>query len=412
MPVLTCSRPSIAGIAVAMLLVVAASATGAAPADPALLAAANAAQPAVIASLKDMVLIESGSTDAAGLAKMAGYVEARLQALGARTERIAPARGPGSMVKGSFSGSGTEEAHADRPHGHGLPRRHARQRAVPPGRQQALRSRNRRRQGRHRRHPPFAGDPEGRRLARLRAAHGALQPRRGGRLDDVGRDDRPARRAARLRVLGRADRAPRRSPRPRACCSAPPARRPRPGGQGPIGARGRGARRRTQRAHRARLPAAADARHRPRHPGRAAELDDGAGGRGQQPDPGEGERPRRRSPDRAGRRRSAPRRLAGQGQGRPPRRRHRDDGDAAGRPAALPRQRSGACARGAGAVDLRRARRPRADAASDDRRRHRCRLRVADPARRSSSRASASRARAITRATSTSRSTRSRRACT
>ena len=117
MPVLTCSRPSIAGIAAAVLLVVAASATGAAPADPALLGAANAAQPALIASLKDMVLIESGSTDAAGLAKMAGYVEARLQALGASTERIAPARGPGSMVKGSFSGSGTRKlmliAHMD-----------------------------------------------------------------------------------------------------------------------------------------------------------------------------------------------------------------------------------------------------------------------------------------------------------
>src|SRR6476620_10747280 len=64
------------------------------PADAALLAAANAAQPAVIASLKDMVSIESGSTNAAGLAKMADYVEARLQVIGARTERIAPARGP------------------------------------------------------------------------------------------------------------------------------------------------------------------------------------------------------------------------------------------------------------------------------------------------------------------------------
>ena len=117
MPALTCSRPSAARIVAAALLAVAAAATDAAPADPALLAAANAAQPAVIASLKDLVLIESGSTDAAGLAKMAGYVEARLQALGARTERIAPARGPGSMVKGSFSGSGTRKlmliAHMD-----------------------------------------------------------------------------------------------------------------------------------------------------------------------------------------------------------------------------------------------------------------------------------------------------------
>jgi glutamate carboxypeptidase len=71
----------------------------------------------VIASLKDMVSIESGSTNAAGLAKMADYVEARLKAIGARTERIAPARGPGAMVNGSFSGSGTKKlmliAHMD-----------------------------------------------------------------------------------------------------------------------------------------------------------------------------------------------------------------------------------------------------------------------------------------------------------
>ena len=117
MPASTCSRPSPARVAVAGLLLVAAAAPCAAPADPALRAAANAAQPAVIASLKDMVLIESGSTDAVGLAKIAGYVEARLQALGARTERIAPARGPGSMVKGSFSGTGTKKlmliAHMD-----------------------------------------------------------------------------------------------------------------------------------------------------------------------------------------------------------------------------------------------------------------------------------------------------------
>ncbi len=117
MPASPCSRLAAARVAVAALLAAAAAATGAAPADAALLAAANAAQPAVIASLKDMVLIESGSNDAAGLAKMADYVEARLQALGARTERIAPARGPGSMVKGSFSGSGTRKlmliAHMD-----------------------------------------------------------------------------------------------------------------------------------------------------------------------------------------------------------------------------------------------------------------------------------------------------------
>jgi glutamate carboxypeptidase len=109
-------RRTVARVAAAPLLIVAAGAACAA-ADPALLAAANAAQPAVIASLKDMVQIESGSFDAAGLARMAGYVEERLQALGARTERIAPARGPGAMVKGSFAGSGTKRflliAHMD-----------------------------------------------------------------------------------------------------------------------------------------------------------------------------------------------------------------------------------------------------------------------------------------------------------
>ena len=71
---------------------------------------------------RDMVLIESGSTDAAGLAKMAGYVEARLQALGARTELIAPARGPGSMVKGSFSGTGTRKIMRRLPHTQSNPR--------------------------------------------------------------------------------------------------------------------------------------------------------------------------------------------------------------------------------------------------------------------------------------------------
>jgi len=110
-------NPARTRVVAAALLALAAGHVLAAPANPALLAAANAAQPAVIASLKDMVLIESGSADAAGLAKMADYVEGRLQALGARTERIAPARGPGTMVKGSFTGTGTRKlmliAHMD-----------------------------------------------------------------------------------------------------------------------------------------------------------------------------------------------------------------------------------------------------------------------------------------------------------
>ena len=115
MPRFHFSRSNFAALIAATL--VAAGATARAAPDAALLAAANAAQPAVIASLKDMVAIESGSTNAAGLAKMADYVEARLKALGARTERIAPSRGPGTMVKGSFSGGGTKKlmliAHMD-----------------------------------------------------------------------------------------------------------------------------------------------------------------------------------------------------------------------------------------------------------------------------------------------------------
>lgn len=55
--------------------------------DPRVLAAAEKAQPALIESLKEMVLIESGSADKAGLAKMVTLIDQRLQALGFKTER-------------------------------------------------------------------------------------------------------------------------------------------------------------------------------------------------------------------------------------------------------------------------------------------------------------------------------------
>jgi glutamate carboxypeptidase len=52
--------------AAAVLGLALAAGTSAQPADAKLLAAARAAQPAVIESLREMVLIESGSQDAAG----------------------------------------------------------------------------------------------------------------------------------------------------------------------------------------------------------------------------------------------------------------------------------------------------------------------------------------------------------
>lgn len=99
-------------------------ATAAHAADDKLLAAARAAQPAVIDSLRDMVLIESGSQDAAGLKRMADYVEGRLRALGARTERLPADAGPGEMVKGVFTGSGKRDfmliAHMDTVYAKGI----------------------------------------------------------------------------------------------------------------------------------------------------------------------------------------------------------------------------------------------------------------------------------------------------
>ena len=93
-------------------------------ADDQLLAAARAAQPGVIDSLREMVLIESGSQDGPGLTAMADYVDGRLRALGARTERLRAGAGPGEMVKGVFTGSGKRHfmliAHMDTVYGKGI----------------------------------------------------------------------------------------------------------------------------------------------------------------------------------------------------------------------------------------------------------------------------------------------------
>src|SRR5882757_428884 len=103
---------------VSLLSLTLASSSAFAAADEKLRAAAEQAQPAVIESLHDMVLIESGSSDVEGLKKMADYTEARLKALGAKTERRKTTRGAGAdMVIGTFEGTGTRKlmliAHMD-----------------------------------------------------------------------------------------------------------------------------------------------------------------------------------------------------------------------------------------------------------------------------------------------------------
>jgi glutamate carboxypeptidase len=86
--------------------------------DMALVTAAEKAQPAVIDSLREMVLIESGSGDLKGLAQMANLVESRLKALGFSTERQKTTAGAGAdIVVGKLLGNGKKkfmlQAHMD-----------------------------------------------------------------------------------------------------------------------------------------------------------------------------------------------------------------------------------------------------------------------------------------------------------
>jgi glutamate carboxypeptidase len=93
--------------------------------DEKLRAAAEQAKPALIETLHDMVMIESGSGDVEGLMKMADFTEARLKALGANTERRKTTRGAGAdIVIGRFEGTGTKKlmliAHMDTVYQHGV----------------------------------------------------------------------------------------------------------------------------------------------------------------------------------------------------------------------------------------------------------------------------------------------------
>ena len=101
-----------------LLGLVGANAPAFAAPDEKLRKAAEAAQPALIETLRDMVMIESGSGDAEGLAKMADFTETRLKALGAKTERRKATPGTGAdIVIGTFEGAGSKKlmlmAHMD-----------------------------------------------------------------------------------------------------------------------------------------------------------------------------------------------------------------------------------------------------------------------------------------------------------
>jgi glutamate carboxypeptidase len=105
-------RRAAAALVVALLPVVAA-----AQLDVGLRDAARAEQPGLVASLREMVAIESGSIDGPGLTRLGDWIERRLQALGARTERPVPTRGTATLVKATFTGTGQRKflllAHMD-----------------------------------------------------------------------------------------------------------------------------------------------------------------------------------------------------------------------------------------------------------------------------------------------------------
>ncbi len=102
----------------ALLATLVITATGAyAATDEKMLAAARAAEPAVIESLKEMVSIESGTMDLPGLSRMADYAERRLKALGLQVERRPSSTAKGEMLIGRLPGSGRRKlmliAHLD-----------------------------------------------------------------------------------------------------------------------------------------------------------------------------------------------------------------------------------------------------------------------------------------------------------
>ena len=85
--------------------------------DAQLLAAARAAEPAVIQSLKEMVAIESGTMDAPSLVRIVDYAEGRLKALGMAVQRYPAKTTKGETLVGRLQGGGKRKlmlmAHLD-----------------------------------------------------------------------------------------------------------------------------------------------------------------------------------------------------------------------------------------------------------------------------------------------------------
>ncbi len=78
--------------------------------DAQMLAAAAAAQPAVVETLREMVSIETGSADLEGLAKLAAVLDDRLKALGFKTERRKATPGAGAdIVIATLAGTGSRK---------------------------------------------------------------------------------------------------------------------------------------------------------------------------------------------------------------------------------------------------------------------------------------------------------------
>ena len=109
----------------ALVLMLAAACAGAEPVA-AIVQQARANKEPLLATLKDLVSIESGSRDSEGLARLAALIAARFKELGAEVELVEPASvykmadtpaSIGSMVRATFKGSGKKKllliAHMD-----------------------------------------------------------------------------------------------------------------------------------------------------------------------------------------------------------------------------------------------------------------------------------------------------------